>query len=56
MDCCDAIANTCELAKNTFAESTSSFNSDSWWFPWLITLSFVGNMGLYFIIKADVKL
>lgn len=56
MDCCDAINNTCALSKDAFAKSTSSFGDESHWIWWLILLSFMGNMLLYFIIKADSKL
>lgn len=56
IDCCAAINNTCGMALDTFAKSTSSFDIESWWINSLILVSFLGSMCLYFIIKADEKL
>lgn len=46
----------CEQMEDYFATSTSSFDKDTVWFPYLILAGFLGNAFLYLIIVTDKKL
>ena len=52
-DCCTGIKYVCNNTQDYIAYSTSSFDQNTVWFPWLILCSFLGNMLLYFIIMSD---
>ena len=55
-NCCTMLQTVCKEFRDSYSTSTSSFNYEDHWFPWLILASFFGNAMLYGVIAYDPKL